>query len=80
MRLRPTFAQGLIILLGGCAFAFFSCLGALAGGMTGNYNPTPLFVLGAVGFVAGGLAAVLGGVLLLLTIFKLFFGKRDGVS
>jgi hypothetical protein len=77
--LRPTFGHGLLILLGGIAFAFFGCLGAISG-LTSN-SPSPIqttgLVVGGFGFVVGCLAVVVGGLLLVIAIFNAVFGKRD---
>jgi hypothetical protein len=77
--LRPTFLHGLLILLGGIAFAFFGCLGAISG-LTSN-SPSPLqttgLVVGGFGFLIGCLAVVIGGILLVIAIFNTIFGKRD---
>ena len=77
--LRPTFLHGLLILLGGIAFAFFGCLGAISG-LTSN-NPSQLetvgMIVGGLGFVAGCLAVLTGGILLVIAIFNAIFGTRD---
>jgi hypothetical protein len=77
--LRPTFLHGLLILIGGIAFAFFGCLGAISG-LTSN-NPDQLqtigIFVGGLGFIAGMIAALTGGILLVITIFNAVFGKRD---
>ena len=55
--LRPTFLHGLLILLGGIAFAFFGCLGAISG-LTSN-SPSSLqttgLVVGGFGFLLAAL-------------------------
>ncbi|HEX7794025.1 MAG TPA: hypothetical protein VF456_06725 [Vicinamibacterales bacterium] len=77
--LRPTFLHGLLILIGGIAFAFFGCLGAISG-LTSN-NPDQLqtigIIVGGLGFVAGLIAVLTGGILLVIAIFNAIFGKRD---
>jgi hypothetical protein len=77
--LRPTFGHGLLILLGGIAFAFFGCLGAISG-LTSN-DPSPIqttgIVVGGLGFIVGCVALLTGGILLVIAIFKAIFGKRD---
>jgi len=77
--LRPTFLHGLVILLGGIAFAVFGCLGALAG--FANNNPSQggiaLGIVGSAGFLAGCLAVITGGILLVIAIFNALFGQRD---
>jgi len=77
--LRPTFPHSLLILLGGIAFAFFGCLGAIAGFASNNASPgqVALGVVGAAGFLAGCLAVLVGGLLLVIAIFNAIFGKRD---
>ena len=80
--LRPTFLHGLLILLGGIAFAFFGCLGAISG-LTSN-SPSQLetvgMIVGGLGFVAGCLAVLTGGILLVIAIFNAIFGKRDAAQ
>jgi len=77
--LRPTFLHGFLIVLGGIAFAFFGCLGAISG-LTSN-NPSQLqslgMIVGGLGFLAGCLAVLTGGILLVIAIFNAIFGKRD---
>jgi len=77
--LRPTFLHGLLILLGGIAFAVFGCLGAIAGFATNNpsQGQIALGVVGSAGFLAGCLAVVTGGILLVIAIFNALFSKRD---
>jgi hypothetical protein len=77
--LRPTVGHGLLILLGGIAFAFFGCLGAISGLTSNNPSPaqtTGIFV-GGLGFIVGCVAVLTGGILLVIAIFKAIFGKRD---
>ena len=80
--LRPTFVHGVLILLGGVAFAFFGCLGAISG-LTSN-NPSQLqaagILVGGLGFVAGCLAVLTGFLLLVIAVFNTIFGKRDASS
>jgi hypothetical protein len=77
--LRPTLGHGLLILLGGIAFAFFGCLGAISG-LTSN-NPSPIqttgIFVGGLGFIVGCVAVLTGGILLVIAIFKAVFDKRD---
>jgi hypothetical protein len=77
--LRPTLLHGLIILGGGIAFAFVGCLGAISG-LTSN-SPSQLetvgIIVGGLGFVAGCIAVLTGGILLVIAIFNAIFGKRD---
>ena len=77
--LRPTFLHGLLILLGGIAFAFFGCLGAISG-LTSN-NPSQVqtlgIILGGLGFIAGCIAVLTGGILFVIAVFNAIFGKRD---
>jgi hypothetical protein len=77
--LRPTVLHGLLILLGGIAFAFFGCLGAISG-LTSN-SPSPLqttgLVVGGLGSLIGCLSVVTGGILLVIAVFSVIFGKRD---
>jgi hypothetical protein len=80
--LRPTFLHGLLILIGGIAFAFFGCLGAISG-LTSN-NPDQLqtvgIIVGGLGIVAGLIAVLTGGILLVIAIFNTIFGKRDAAQ
>lgn len=77
--LRPTFLHGLVILLGGIAFAVFGCLGAIAGFASNNpsQGQIALGVVGSAGFLAGCIAVLTGGILLVIAIFNALFGKRD---
>ena len=77
--LRPTFLHGVIILLGGIAFAVVGCLGAIAGFASNSASPGQLALgwVGSAGFLAGCLAVLVGGVLLVIAIFNAIFGKRD---
>jgi hypothetical protein len=80
--LRPTFLHGLLILLGGIAFAFFGCLGAISG-LTSN-NPDQLqtigIIVGGIGFVGGLIVVLTGGILLVIAVFNAIFGKRDAAQ
>jgi hypothetical protein len=80
--LRPTVLHGLLILLGGIAFAFFGCLGAISGLTSSSPSPiqTAGLVVGGLGFVIGCLSVVTGGILLVIAIFSAIFGKRDASS
>lgn len=77
--LRPTFLHSVVILLGGIAFAVFGCLGAIAGFASNNPSPgqIALGVVGSAGFLAGGLAVITGGILLVIAVFSALFSKRD---
>jgi hypothetical protein len=77
--LRPTFKQGLTFGIGGAVLAFFGCLGAIAGFSSSNSGGSQaLGVVGSIGFVAGLIGALIGGVLLVIAIFKAIFKNRDG--
>jgi hypothetical protein len=80
--LRPTFLHGLLIVIGGIAFAFFGCLGAISG-LTSN-NPSQIetlgMIVGGLGFVAGLIAVLTGGILLVIAVFNGLFGKRDAAQ
>lgn len=80
--LRPTFLHGLVILLGGIAFAVCGCLGAIGGFATNNpsQGEVALGVVGSAGFLAGCLAVITGGILLVIAIFNALFGKRDATN
>ena len=79
MPLRPTFKQGLTLGLGGATLAFFGCLGAIAGFSSSNSGGAgALGIIGSIGFVAGLIAALIGGVLLVIATFKAIFKNRDG--
>ena len=77
--LRPTFLHSVVILLGGIAFAVFGCLGAIAGFASNHPSPgqIALGVVGSAGFLAGGLAVITGGILLVIAVFSALFSKRD---
>ena len=77
--LRPTFLHSVVILLGGIAFAVFGCLGAIAGFASNNpsQGQIALGVVGSAGFLAGGLAVITGGILLVIAVFSALFSKRD---
>jgi hypothetical protein len=77
--LRPTFLHALVILFGGIAFAVVGCLGAIAGfaSNSSSQGQMALGVVGSAGFLAGCLAVLVGGVLLVIAIFNALFGKRD---
>ena len=76
--LQPTFLHGIVMLLGGIAFAVFGCLGQMAGWTSSpSTAQTALSLLGVAGVLAGCLAAVVGGLLLIIAIFNALFGKRD---
>lgn len=80
--LQPTFLHGIVILLGGIAFAVFGCLGAIAGLASNSPSPgqTALAGIGGTAFVIGCLAVLVGGLLLVIAIFNALFGKRDAVN
>ena len=77
IRLRPTFLQGLLIGGGGIAFAFFGCLGAIAGFSSGTSGSQVLAIVGSIAFLAGLIGFLVGAVLFIIATFKALFGKRD---
>jgi hypothetical protein len=74
--LRPTFRHGLLVVLGGFAFALAGCLG----GITAlSYDSSSY--LGFVGIAArfvGIVVMLVGGVLVTIAIFKKLFGRQTG--
>jgi hypothetical protein len=80
--LRPTFLHGLVILIGGLAFALVGCLGAISGMASSNPSAveTTFIWVGGAGFIAGCLAVLIGGLLLTIAIFNALFGKRDAAN
>ncbi len=72
---RPTLRQALLILGGGFFVAAFGCAGFLSG-MGSNFTATGTSELGAILFVLGMLAFLLGGVLLLIVAIRAVFGGR----
>lgn len=63
----PLFVRGLIIGICGSALAVGGCLGALTNG------DNPLGVMGAIGFVIGLLGFLAGGVMIVIAAFKGLF-------
>jgi hypothetical protein len=78
--LRPSFLQGFVLVIGGAAFAFFGCLGAIAGMSSTSSQMGSLALLGGLGFVVGVLAVLVGGLLLVIATFKAIFGSRDAAN
>lgn len=76
--LRPTFRHGLFIVLGGFAFALAGCLGGIT---AFSYNSSsPLGWVGVAALLIGLLVMIVGGLLLVIAMFKKIFSKRDGTS
>ncbi|MFN7980980.1 MAG: hypothetical protein U0Q11_03905 [Vicinamibacterales bacterium] len=73
---RPTLRQALLITLGGFLFAFFSCIGALAG-MGSNFSDTPASEAGFAGFVLGLLVFLVGLVMLLWVLVRWLSNRRN---
>jgi hypothetical protein len=79
-KLRPTFLQGVILVLGGGLFAVFGCLGAIAFLAGSNSTSTLSQVMGFAGgtvFVVGTIAVIVGVVFFAIAIFRAIAGKRD---
>ena len=76
--LRPTFRHGLLIVLGGFAFALAGCLGGIS---AFSYDSSsPLGWVGVAALLVGLLVMLVGGLLLVIATFKKIFGKRDATS
>jgi hypothetical protein len=76
--LRPTFRHGLLIVLGGFAFALAGCLGGIS---AFSYDSSsPLGWVGVAALLVGLLVMLVGGLLLVIATFKKIFDKRDGTS
>ena len=76
--LRPTFRHGLLIVLGGFAFALAGCLGGIS---AFSYDSSsPLGWVGVAALLVGMLVMLVGGLLLVIATFKKIFDKRDGTS
>jgi uncharacterized membrane protein len=74
--LRPTFRNGLLVVLGGFAFALAGCLGGIT---AFSYDSSSY--LGFVGIAAlyiGLVVTLVGSVLVAIAIFKKLFGKQTG--
>jgi len=74
--LRPTFRHGLLVILGGLAFALVGCLGGIT---AFSYDSSSY--LGFVGIAAlyiGLVVTLVGSVLVAIAIFKKLFGRQTG--
>ena len=66
--LRPTFRHGLLVVLGGLAFALAGCLGGIT---AFSYAPSSyLGFVGIAGLYLGMLVMLVGGILLVIALFK----------
>ena len=71
---RPTFRHGLLVVLGGFAFALAGCLGGIT---AFSYAPTSYVgFVGIAALFAGMLVMLVGVVLLVIALFKKLFGKQ----
>jgi hypothetical protein len=71
--LRPTIRHGLMVVLGGFAFALAGCLGGIA---IFSYNSSsPLGFIGVAALLIGLLVMLVGVVLLVIALFKKILGK-----
>jgi len=70
----PTVSQAFVIVLCGAALAMFSCLGgaAVMGNIEGESTPTENMAVlaGLAGFVAGLVICGVGGVLVIVRMFR----------
>jgi hypothetical protein len=74
--LRPTFRHGLMVVLGGLAFALAGCLGSIT---VFSYNSSsPVGFVGIGAMFIGLLVMLVGVVLLVIALFKKMFGKQTG--
>jgi len=73
--LRPTFRHGLMVVLGGFAFALAGCLGGIA--LFSYDSQSYLGFIGIAALFIGMLVMLVGGLLLVIALFKKIFGKRD---
>ena len=71
--LRPTFRHGLLIVLGGFAFALAGCLGGITA--FSYNNSSPLGWVGVAALLIGMLVMLVGVLLLVIAVFKKIFGK-----
>ena len=71
--LRPTFRHGLMVVLGGFAFALAGCLGGIA--LFSYDSSGPAGFVGVVAMLVGILWMLVGVVLLVIALFKKMFGK-----
>jgi hypothetical protein len=74
--LRPTFRHGLLVVLGGLAFALAGCLGGIT---AFSYDSSSY--LGFAGIAAlfiGLLVMFVGAVLVAIAMFKKLFGRQTG--
>jgi len=70
---RPTFRHGLMVVLGGFAFALAGCLGGIA---LFSYDSTSsVGFVGVVAMFVGMLVMLVGVVLVVIALFKKMFGK-----
>jgi hypothetical protein len=71
--LRPTFRHGLMVVLGGFAFALAGCLGGLA--LFSYDSQSPLGFVGIVAMFIGIVVMFIGVVLVLIASFKKMFSR-----
>jgi len=70
--LRPTFRHGLLVVLGGFAFALAGCLGGIT---AFSYNSSsPLGWVGIAALLVGILVMLIGGLLVFIALLKKVFG------
>jgi hypothetical protein len=72
--LRPTFRHGLMVVLGGFAFALAGCLGGIA---VFSYNSSsPVGFVGIAAMFIGILVMLVGVLLLVIALLKKTFSKQ----
>jgi hypothetical protein len=72
--LRPTFRHGLMVVLGGAAFALAGCLGGIT---AFSYdNSSPLGWVGVAALLIGLLVILVGVLLLVIALARKIFGKQ----
>ena len=74
--LRPTFRHGLMVVLGGFAFALAGYLGGIT---VWSYNSSsPVGFVGVAAMFIGMLVMLVGVLLVVIALFKKMFGKQTG--
>ena len=64
------------MILGGLAFSLAGCLGAIT--IFSYDSRSPLGFVGVAALLIGLLVMLVGGLLLVIALFKKIFAKRDG--
>jgi hypothetical protein len=71
--LSPTFRHALLVVLGGFAFALAGCLGSIA--VFSYDSQSPYGFIGVAALIIGLLIMLVGGVLLVIAVFKKLLGR-----